>query len=463
MHQQQRFSSNSLNCLEYKEFLVGNQSFITQQYNKGLFCVAIDNFPDKNVYSDSSCPETNNCFDITKSYFSFINSVTQTTNQAYKSGDPILMKYSGSSLVQLFSIPTSSISMTCQNYYPVKFLESANNECTRSKKNLASICTTALNYKTYFQNFEILTIPLSATSQTVPITVRNCKVNGLIDTCVDAQFIQNNQTCRYSVKSVSYKFNISTNGIYSVFALFDLKDVKVVDFPLLQTFHVAFEQLVLHSSARRQGNPGYFVGTKLRTAVRVEDKTSITNLSEGFDLSIINPVGGGTCDQAQLIPRRLLLFGQDIITGCTLPVIRNCKEIANRIKVVLDGQSFVRFNGFSTVFVGTYGNSNISNLLNFEPTDWVKVLKQDYPTPFNYTNGCSNIAMSSRYEILYAKSGALTNLQGKIVGVRYNYKTNLLKFQCHTLICAQIIKLSTSVSFIDVSPTPVSINKNTVK
>lgn len=449
----------SQSCILYNRSYDGNVSLPIVK--SGLLCIVYDNFPERELFFDPPCLMTNSCFDSIKPFFSYVSpAVNQPIKSSYKNGDPVYMKSLSSNQVLIFSLPSSSISMTCQNYYPIEFLKSTKFKCTRSD-NLINICLTVLDYNNYIQGFEIYAQPpSSADSQSLPVTIKECTVNGFLQNCVNAQFVASSQMCQNAVKSVTYLFIISQNTISSVTASFVLEDVEQDDFPALQTFESYFKmnQATFNSTFTRQGNPGYVTGAKLLAAMRVDDKTSVTNLSHPAELSLINPTGSGTCSEALLSPRRPLTFGEDSRTGCLLPVNNYCDDMVQLIPAILDGPSFSAFQGLGTVYVGTYGNSNISNLLFLEPTDWIKVLKQDYPTPQGHNQGCSNIALSSKYEILYARTGSLTNPQAKIVGISYSYiTTQFFRFQCLSNMCRQTVEVFTSVSFIDVSQPPVSI------
>jgi len=74
-------------------------------------------------------------------------------------------------------------------------------------------------------------------------------------------------------------------------------------------------------------------------------------------------------------------------------------------------------------------------------------------------NVCTNMITDATYQILYAKTGYFANPQNQIVGFEVKYGTpRTLQSQCSGLLCSDVnrVLISQSVSFIDVSTTPIN-------
>lgn len=427
----------------------------------GLFCIIQDNFENRNFFTDAACIESNSCTDTAA--FTYSDAPTTSTDTSvYQIGNPILVAYTASSSTGLFTLSSSGISSACLDYSPVGFYISKTDACSRSisGNNLLNLCSTFLNYASYFQGFQIYSLPLNSSS-TINISVTECVVNGSSGICAESSFLNN--VCMSAVTSVSYVLNIdsSYSTILSASVSFVLQDIGIADSLMTQEFSVSF-QINNQSGSDRAGNPGYVVGRPLLTAVRQNNlQEIIQNDILGIELSVINPFGNGTCASSQSSNRIPLVFGENSRTGCTLTITGTCSELASNIREILDGPTFDAFNGSGSVFVGTFGNSNINNLLDVIPADWVPVLVGTYLTPGDSNSGCSNLALSSKYEILYSNSGSLSNAQAKIVGVRYSYDTsNVFSFTCLNNTCTQTVDIFNSVQFIDISSNPASIERN---
>ena len=455
-------NTSNLQCAYAVDNFVNGTLVSTVVQQTGLFCLIQDNFPTRNYFVDSACIAINTCTDAPAYTFSD-SSATQPTMPEYQTGDPIFVVFSGSSNSGLLTMPSSGVSSVCQNYAPVNFLVSRNDACTRflSINNMMSACSSFLNFTSYWDGIKIYSFP-SNTSSTVNISVSRCVVNGIAENCSASNFVNN--SCEFAVTSISYVFDVDSNynRIVSASVSFVLQNIFArSEFFLTQAFAVSF-QVNNQAVVNKAGNPGYIVGKPLLAAVRQTNLENIIQSSVlGLELTLINSLEDGTCESAQLQNRLPLLFGQDITTGCTLPITGTCSELNNQIKKILDGPILDAFNGSSNIFVGTFGNSNISNLIAAIPADWVEVLiDTDNTQSVNEPSGCRNLLLSSKYEILYANGGAISNPQAKIVGVRYSYDISpFFRFTCLNGACNQTVDIFTSVNFIDVSSNPVSIER----
>ena len=457
-------NSSEFLCSSFDVVFVNNILTTVQITNNDLFCVVRDNFEERNFFSEPSCAVLNptTCIDSKTTYSYVPTSSTVADQNFYQSGDAINVRFAGSSSEGFFKIPSSGMSKACQNYNAVSYLVASSSSCTRSARNLSNTCNTWLNYETYMQEFQICSTPLS--DCLVNISLSTCIVNEVEGSCQPSSF-DGRSTCNFAVTSVSYIIQVNASGIVSANVSFILRDVTFVDFPLSQSYSVDFKvQSNNVTEIARGGNPGYIVRRPLLTAVRKRNGDVVSEILQnsalGFQISLINPSNSGSCADALAEARLPVLFGISKRTGCQLNVVNDCSALNNEIRNVLDGITFSAFNGTGEVFVGTYGNSSIDNLLLVQAADWVQVVVTAYPTLTNTdTSGC-NVVLNSKYEILYANSGGLNNPQPKIIGVRYSYgATEFLTFRCSGGTCNQKVEVFTSVDFIDISTDPTSLER----
>ncbi|XP_066912308.1 tectonic-3-like isoform X3 [Clytia hemisphaerica] len=105
--------------------------------------------------------------------------------------------------------------------------------------------------------------------------------------------------------------------------------------------------------------------------------------------------------------------------------------------------------------VTSFGNTITQNV-----DQWVTVINARPNAAPTESNGyCTNMMTDVSFRILYSKTGFYANPQNQIVGFEINYGSlKDLQYQCPGLFCDDVNRalISQSVSFIDVSTTPVS-------
>ena len=460
----------NLQCV-YDKIVFSNLTQTTVQvFQQGLFCLESDRFPERNTFVVPSCAPSN-CFDDTVGIFSFASRPNvQNTQNFYRSGDIIYVRATSVANTNYpFSTPSSGFSNACQDNNPIKFLESRTTSCSRAltTATIQDVCVSALNFESYSTNLQILSLPPTSQFSLIPITVVGCIIDGVLQTtCIAATF--SSSMCENAVVSASYILTIDgTSGIVSSNVTFSLENINGTN-SVTQTFSVMFSSLALNNEApfSRSGNPGYKVGNPLLSAAREQDTSTedVTSISQnsiiGVEISILNPSDSGTCE-IQSQNRLPILFGVERRTGCHLAIgtNRSCDELSAEIQNLLDGPTFDSFGENGVLFVGTYGNSNIDNLLNFTAADWVQVVRENYPMVITASNGCT-LSLSSQYEILYVQTSSISNPQAKILGIRYSYsEPQFLKFMCFASPCNQVREIFTSVTFVDISPAPTSFER----
>ena len=438
---------------------------------EGLFCLVSDQFTDRHSFIEPSCAPAN-CLDGGNRLYTFASShTTLSTGTFYQAGDSIFVQYSNNS-DRYFSTPSSGFSAMCQDYDVVEFLEVRSVSCSRNLpiNQFGSICTSFFDYETYSNAFEIYSVPPESTQNPtlVSLTV-SCIVNGVTGNCEKAVPDSVTNTCQFAVISASYVLVSSgVSGIISANVSFVLEDVQVAVSPVTQTFSVRFrsgESLLDKEPVSNSGNPGYVVGRPLLTAVRqqTDSTASVVAISQnselGLEMSMVDSDGSGLCDVLSR-DRLPVLFAVNQRSGCQLSVNYDCAAMGIAIQNTLDSFAVGSFNGMGLLFVGTYGNSNIDNLLQYVASDWVQVVRENYPAASSIgTSGCM-LSLNSNYEILFANSAAITNPQSKIVGVRYGYSVaEFLSFRCPNASCSQLVEIFTSVDFVDISSSPESIER----
>ena len=419
-----------------------------------LFCVVENTFTERNFYVGASCIENNSCFANLEPEFNYVSVPGALTFQEsfYKSGDPIAIEYPSNAL-SLLSAPMQGVSGLCLDYSPVKYLVSRTASCSRMEIDLASLCAsnTVVDFNIY-QNFIVYSAPPTSMNASQVNVGRECVVSGLQGSCANP--ILNGAVCNYAVTSVSYQvITDSFNGIERVNALFVLQNISSNDLPLVQSFSVSFQTVTNENrdASQRSGNPGYLVGYPL-LGLRGNSSNNVSVT----DIFLIKPDSTGLCTGSRSQVRLPIRFGHEERTGCQMSVGSNCTALQNEIYTFFD---MLTFNSGNTVFVGIFGNANLS-----DPFAWLQLIQANHSAdPSTNTSGCNGIVLSSNYEIAFANSGLISNPQPKLVSIRHSYGDPVfLRYVCPPgPSCNQLVEISTSVKFVDVSETIVAVQTDT--
>ena len=445
------FDTTTQICIFDQVVFVRNSRLIAQTRTNDLFCVVENTFNERNFYSSPQCVSLNSCFNNLNTQYSYgFVTANPVFVDFYKSGDPILVLYP-SGAQGLFTIPSATVSSVCDSDNPVSYLFSRSATCTRTFADLNSTCTaanTVLDYQTYesfiffatFNGNESIVFNQTTTHATVNIT-SDCTPA----TCAPQL---SGSSCNNAVRSVTYLIiTDGVNGIVEVFASYLLHNITSADLPLSQTFSVIFQTLDATNPVQRSGNPGYIVGRPL--VVRVEDASGM--VSNNSDIFLFNPGPFGDCNLARLP----ILFGQDQRTGCEVEVISDCSALQQNITSLLNDFVF----GSNTVAIGIFGNADFTNQEGFLSLQ----AGSNSAAPVSSLTGCDGMVLSSSYEILFANTGSINSPQPKVAAIRHKYgNPQSIRFLCSpgSPACNQKVEVSTSVTFVDISETPLSIQRS---
>ncbi|XP_052215238.1 tectonic-3-like isoform X2 [Dreissena polymorpha] len=278
-------------------------------------------------------------------------------------------------------------------------------------------------------------------------------------------FNASTSTCNNVVQEVRYFITtIGTFGISAVQAQFVFRDVTQNNFPLTQTYSVAYTTLSDTTPLARSGNPGYVIGKPIRygtlnetTGLDGAKNQEILESSVEEGLTIVRASVTGMCETstASRIPLR---FGENMRTGCfirlNLTSINQqiCQNIQELIVQTLEG---VNARGPNR-YVATFGNTNTN-----KTGDWVRIIESNRPAPTeaNGVDGTScRLKMGLHIQVLYANVGALALPQRKIIGLALQYDAARdIAFVCTGAFCqdgvglTQKFEVSQTVSYVDAS------------
>ncbi|XP_076822512.1 tectonic-3-like [Clavelina lepadiformis] len=472
-------NADTLHCVYDQVVFVNNIAQTQTVRQNGLFCIEVDNFATRNMYTLPACISSDTCFDdIGQIYFYNVSTnVPQATESFYQSGDIVYTIFNNSNAQSMLTLPSSGVSNVCQDNNPVKYLSNESNSCSRSSSDLMTSCNTdySLDFAFYAEGFKIVPSPsllnltgnseiLFNDTELVSISA-SCTLNNINTTeCVSPVYNATTTQCENVVTSATYTIGTNgTNGISSVDLQIDLSMIGEASFPLTQQFAINFVSIQNTGTVLQlSGNPGYLIGRPLLTAVC--DSAGVPqsfNSNPNVGVTLVTPTATGLCSASEALTRQAILFGQDQTTGCmTALSTSTCQQIQQEIFATLDGQIF---NQNGSVCIGSYGNT--TDLTS--TADWTQVIKADSESlliSVTETNtGCQNMILSSVYEILFANAGNISDPQPKVVGARYSYgNPQFLQFRCIGGNCdrgtnQQRVEISTSVTFIDISETPVSL------
>ncbi|GFU12910.1 tectonic-3 [Nephila pilipes] len=354
-------------------------------------------------------------------------------------------------------LPSSCFTRMCSCYQEIKYLEDFNSLCSRLIHNLKDECepNTFLSAE-LFSNFciksESMSLNLHARlNDLISHTKATDSANDLHQQ-PDFLCIENNaQKVKYSSQlNVCYNvvsavhFTVIHNGhhgIHSISTNFEYINLNLETKIFLQHFSVTFKWNNVTDTIKRSGNPGYHIGLPIvigtnNSAVELEDTFEIQMDTVG--LSILEKDARSVCSSK----RKTVKFGKNLRTSCIFRFSRlTCKDLQERILLILLGSSRKQ------VFIGVFGNANESNV-----EDWIEAY-HEYPE-LSHNNKTCPVILDIRINVVFAAVGTVVNPQYKILGVGYHYgKPQAVDLPCS--VCPDL-KLSTSVSFFDVTEPAIS-------
>ncbi|XP_076471694.1 tectonic-3-like [Babylonia areolata] len=493
-------------CFPKELFLFENSDTVRSETTQDdLLCIYTDNSGERNFYTQPDQVTTLSIFQDYQEQFSSFSFQSPAVSDAllnasfYKSGDPIYT-VTDSESVGMLGLPRPLTTMACVDSNPAAYLSDETFSCVRTINNLATECASspALNALRFFSGFRVVKNPelfqtfnatLSEAEQGFfslynnsdsTVEVRLDNRTGMVDpirclnpstgtitscynTTLPSPTLQSG-VCRDLLLQVSYTvITAGSAGIVEVLASFVLTDVPVPSSSaqaaeITQTFSAAFEPVGTSGSFEVSGNPGYVVGQPLLAGTfNLTTNTMELNADRQRYMTLVRSLPTGACTPGA-DDRVSVLFGQDVRTGCLLSMTADnltdyCTRMQESIIGTLEFDSVpeATSSGYrdNYRYVGVYGNSSVLS------GDWVKIWYRNRPLPAPPTplTSMCRLSLGMHIRVMFANIGALLNPQPKVIGVVFTYD-DLTDVQVRVPAAGkitQVVPVSTSVSFLDVS------------
>ncbi|NXC30278.1 TECT3 protein, partial [Campylorhamphus procurvoides] len=381
---------------------------------RDLFCVRLDD-SKLNYFQQPQDIKESNFMKFSEKYgrHSFIAplQVQPSFSTFYRAGDPILIYFDSSSVLSMLRQPVKmGASGLCVDGNPAGFLDSKTTSCTRIFANLSKSCMTdpALDAASYYRDFTVLKIPISGT------IVQSMKVIYEVE-----------YSGTSGIQSVSVQFKVSNiSGNFGS----SLQQHFTLHFWVSAPSSLGFYQTLSHTLPR-SGNPGYITGAPLL----------IANNGAMQHMSILQSDSDGSCSQ---FLRHTVEFGKNIRTGCKLslsPLLEasNCSYIQQKLYKAFQGMN--RAEGLAIT-----GSAHST-----QTEEWTTILVQNCSMQAVNCTSCCIVPVTLEIQILWTKVGFLSNPQAQILGARYFYHCQPLKFQS-----THMVPVTTVVTFTDMTDWP---------
>ncbi|XP_065178359.1 tectonic-1-like [Sycon ciliatum] len=331
-------------------------------------------------------------------------------------------------------------------------------------------------------------------SQVLPVTIGSvlCRsVDGSLGVCTDNAtaiptpvYDASTLSCHNVLEQLVYKLAYNTRGgIDSVSIDVILAIVQGKQSFVEQQFSISYAKAGESRSGvfQRSGNPGYqrgnpvlagrlqsglqetvqaFNETHNETAVAGNSYIELSSNAEEWlstkQHTVDTKSTGRSCTQSPL-QSNVVRFGEDQRSGCL--VYYDANNITQYCSVLQALSRSILAAPSDLTHVGQFGNSLPSNI-----SSWVPILLAERSTPQTLGSGlqCPNVRVGLDLEVLFAKTGLLSNPQYRIVGVQYTYHYASVSYQCYNTMCSnslrsetQTVELVSSTTFIDVSAPPL--------
>ncbi|XP_062436168.1 tectonic-3 [Rhea pennata] len=314
----------------------------------------------------------------------------------------------------------------CVDGNPAGFLDSKSTSCIRIFANLSKSCITdpALDAASYYRNFTVLKVPVNGT------IMPSMQVKIIPVTPPGAPYMKDN-TCNNVVSEVVYEIEFnSTHGIQSVSVQFKVTSIiGNAGSSLQQHFTFHFWTRTLSHTLPRSGNPGYIVGAPLLIA-----KSGAME-----HMTILQSQGDGSCSQ---FVRHKVQFGINMKTGCKLSLSQileenDCSYIQQKLYKALQGMN--RAEDLAVI-----GSAHLT-----QAKEWTTILIQNCSAQAVNCTSCCMVPVTLHIQILWTKEGLLSNPQAQVLGARYLYQCQPLKF-----LSMIMVPLTTIVTFTDMTEWP---------
>ncbi|XP_053557694.1 tectonic-1 [Bombina bombina] len=405
--------------------------------NPNIFCIQATNYPPALSFITPTVPTQSNFDNFLKEFGGiYFNAEPDASNTVASQ-----TRYEYGSSIQTadesyLKIPAPLGTKVCTDSNPVGFLVNHDFTCSRNIQ-IENCSLPALTLGTYL-NVSIWSEP--SMKNLVNITVQSIFMKSLDGTLSPGIFSDNtpfwdsNQNiCTDVVLGGSYLITYTDKGeITNITASFILGTINSAMVPLQQNFKINFIQAQVTGTTSLSGNPGYVFGLPLVAGFKLPQSGIIQSTDRFGQLTLLKSSTNQNC-LTEEGNRVAVLFGYNMISGCTLQFTSNCALAADIVLNTIIGQQFPEY-------VATFGNSQPQNV-----ADWVPITISSTQEPG--TEDKCQIPVSFELEVKWTKYGSLVNPQAKIVNVSQKIT--------HALIpnsgSENILQISTSVTFTDVS------------
>eukprot|EP00051_Salpingoeca_urceolata_P006706 m.88748 g.88748 ORF g.88748 m.88748 type:complete len:559 (-) comp14953_c0_seq3:101-1777(-) len=458
----------------YDDWVVtDNTQLRTERTNNNLFCVFTDNNEDRNFYTvptePSSAAEIDSILAHTNSYgFASTSSGSSSTAEArafYQLGDVIQTQLSSNGINGSLVLPQPGLSGNCNDFSTAEFLVDKSGSCVRTvATTLAAICETDPSFRaSTYGNLTVAAAPDRSTFLDLAVTdtTGNCPAGSTISCIAEPVFEVGSGACLNIVSEVVYTVTYDDAKVSAVELTIQLQNITTSD-PILQTFTIKFVGPATASAASasspgldtfpRSGNPGYIIGKPVLAGVLINQTIELDSNPSRW-LSLVRSSADGSCDSNT---RESVAFGNNVATSCALPVTLSTFDDCAALRATTVRQLGVP----AATHVGQYGSSSQQVL-----SDWVTILDRDTIQPSGSTlatpGACTNILTGVHLTLLTARIGSLENPQNTIIGARYTFSYQTIRFLCSGPFClpgsealTQAVQLSQTATFVDASAAP---------
>ncbi|KAJ3084717.1 Tectonic-1 [Rhizoclosmatium hyalinum] len=429
-------------------------------------CVVINNSPIKGFYyadpgtfyqTDSffsSQMQMNPYLFSRQSYdiLSTLPSTSGTVNptilaQPYSIGDYLVAQYTDIPGYGVFSLPAPSMSGSCNDGSPAKFLVPSSKTCNRivPMGTAPDICKsgTPFDVSYYLTGFQLVT----STSTQMSLSSMSCidPVSGTSVACSTIVPFWNTTAaiCQNILTSITFNFTYAvSNGATTIISVntttrFSNLNLPSISTAVMQSFS-AIWTLQNSTPQPKSGNPGYQIGKPILFGTLLTQPLPAIAYFPTKQSTLTLPqdiYSKGVLGCAQTPGERLeITFGEDVLSGCTLYYTYqdlqqgNCANVRSAAYVAVTGG----VQGLSKVdvinMVGKFGNSSLVKV-----SEWVPVISSnigDSSQPATNPGTCSSVLTALDVQFITAKLGSSNNPQSVIIGARIVKTWGAFTYRC---------------------------------
>uniref|UniRef100_A0A146LMB0 Tectonic-1 n=3 Tax=Lygus hesperus TaxID=30085 RepID=A0A146LMB0_LYGHE len=469
-------------CYKQQFIYSNNTRYKIIQHEKGMFCIARDNFPERLFFSNQKTIHTTASFNraiqrkqqFTWPQISLPPTDVFETTSPYKSGVPVWIYNNATGSIRTLEIPLTSGTVSCKSSRTVRYLDDFESEClhrTISKEECED-SQSILNGKVFCENIVVITSPLLINQTKIEespdgafmlMRMVECRANGSdckeVRNASNPTFDTESNSCRNAALGVQYVFyHNSTSGITEAECQLSVGPLPLSKY-FAQRINVVFKWAKNESEAfPRSGLPGYLQGKplisgNLLTGIAGSVKRESVNMSSvtGDWLSLPVANKNGLCSG-----KKNVLFKENVRTQCGIHVSREallsqegCSLLKEEVWKIIFGDMKVNRSDPRQLLslISAFGDPSPD-----APDDWVPIFLDRSVVDQQVQIPCPTQLSGVQYRVLYSYFGPFTNPQMKIIGL---YATLSSKdVVCKVDGCQ--MKIVTSVNFLDVSQEAVN-------